>query len=125
MTTRSIEISHGAASLVRARGVASSVEWRQTIVRPAARHTASTSASTRVTSVGDMVGAVATAITSGGIEEVTGAAAPAMEDANTTAATLVVISILSSIDDADRQKFDVRNREERTALNLEIDRYDV
>src|SRR5438093_6536662 len=50
----------------------------------------------------------------GGSDAVTGAA-PASEDANTTAARLVAIGILSAVDEADRKKFDVRNRTERTA----------
>src|SRR5258708_4190853 len=41
------------------------------------------------------------------------------------AASAVAISILSAIDGCRGRKFDVRNREERTPLNVEIDRYDV
>jgi len=58
----------------------------------------------------------------GGIDEVAGAATPANEDARTEAASVVAIGILPAIDGCDQQKFDVRNRKERTLLNLEIDR---
>src|SRR4029077_3258083 len=86
----------------------------QTNVRPDARHTASVSSSTRVTSVAGTSGAIVTSTAIGGSEVVTGAA-PATADANTTAARLVAIGILPPVDEADREKFDVRNRAERTA----------
>src|SRR4051794_2362224 len=54
----------------------------------------------------------------------TAGAAASADDAMSTDAA-IAISIMSAIDGCDRQKFDVRNREERTPLNLEIDRYDV
>src|SRR5262249_16849738 len=45
--------------------------------------------------------------------------------ASAAAARLVMISILPAIDGRDHQKFDVRIRDERTPLNLEIDLDDV
>jgi hypothetical protein len=62
-----------------------------------------------------MAVAVATVITMGGSDDVTGVAAPAREDASTTPARFVTMSILSAIDGCDRQKFDVRNRDKCTA----------
>src|SRR5258706_8561766 len=67
---------------------------------------ASASASTRETSVGEI---------SGGADTLTVSAM----------ASAVAVSILSAIDGCGSRKFDGRNREERTSLNLEIDRYDV
>ena len=58
-------------------------------------------------------------------DDAAGAPAATSVDANSATTAVVAISIMSAIDGCDRQKFDVRNREERTVLNLEIDRYDV
>src|SRR4029077_798834 len=46
-------------------------------------------------------------------------------DATSANAAVVAISIMSAVDGCDHEKFDVRNREMRTPLNLEIDRDDV
>src|SRR4051812_18098317 len=53
-----------------------------------------------------------------------GAAANAVE-ANSATAIVVASSIMAAIDGCDRQKFDVRYRQDRTLLNFKIDRYDV
>src|SRR5205823_14809346 len=98
--------------------------WRfQTKVRPEARHTASASSSTRVTSVAGTSGAIVRSTVTGGSDLATGAA-PASEDANTTAARLVAIGILSAVDEADCEKFDVRNRAERTRGVHSVRRWD-
>jgi hypothetical protein len=52
-------------------------------------------------------------------------AAATIVDASNATTAVVTVSIMSAIDGCDRQKFDVRNREKRTPLNLEIDRHDV
>src|SRR5262245_58990974 len=81
---------------------------------PDARQTASVSSSTNVTSVGGRSVAIVTSTVTGGIDLGAGAA-PASVDANTTEKTLAEIGILSAVDDDDREKFDVRNRVDRTA----------
>ena len=63
-----------------------------------------------------------TVMTSGGSGE--GVEAAAASDVASAAAARLVISI-AAIDGQNQQKFDVRKRDERTALNLEIDRHDV
>src|SRR5438874_4266373 len=56
------------------------------------------------------------------VEEMSGATETVTEIATVSA---VAVSILSAIDDRRRRKFDVRNRQQRTVLNLKIDRDNV
>src|SRR5262249_10575134 len=97
---------------------------RHSKVRPAACQSASASSSTRETSDGVTSTAVLTVTIIGGGADVGASAAPG-ETASAAAARLVMISILPAIDGRNHQKFDVRKRQERTPLNLEIDRDDV
>src|SRR6185295_2389715 len=121
MTMRSAPVPGGGGSrrVAVARGTG-----RQTNVTPEARQIASASSSTRETSDGRTSASVTTVTIIGG--DAAGCeAASAVQTASAAAARLVMISILPAIDGRDWQKFDVRNRDERTLLNLEIDRDNV
>src|SRR5882724_7735430 len=95
---------------------------------PLGRQMVSASARIARTSVGDSFGSTVTLTIIGGTaSEPIGAAAPAANavEATSAIATVVATSIMPAIDGCDRQRFDVRNRKERTVLNLEIDRDDL
>src|SRR5258708_26180305 len=86
------------------------------------------SARMSASSDGETSGAASTLAIIGGMDaDEAGALPPAAKavDASSAMAVVVAISIMSAIDGRDRQKFDVRNREERTVSNVEIDRDDV
>src|SRR4029079_9792233 len=94
---------------------------RHTNVTPAAFQIAFASSSTRGTRRAGISVISGTVTTSGGSGEGVEAAA---SDVASAAAARLVISI-AAIDGRNQQKFDVRKRDERTVLNLEIDRDDV
>ena len=100
---------------------------RQTKETPFGRQMASASASTAATSRDDISPAVTTVTIIGGMagDDASGRLAATIVDASNATTAVVTVSIMSAIDGCDRQKFDVRNREKRTPLNLEIDRHDV
>src|SRR5437867_10416055 len=90
-----------------------------TIANPAARQMSAASARTRVTSDGEMSDATITSTASGG----SGASGRAAsdDDANSAKARLVAGSILPAVDGSDREKFDVRSRNDRTLFASESD----
>src|SRR5262245_44442732 len=96
---------------------------RQTNATPVGFQIASASSSTRDMSDGETSASAVIVMTTGGGADVRETAAG--DAASAAAARLVMISILPAIDGRDHQKFDVRIRDERTPLNLEIDRHDV
>jgi hypothetical protein len=104
---------------------------RQTIAKPLGRQIADASSSRRDSSDADTFGAATTVTTIGGAElDVDSAGASAASGTNdaaaiTAAARPVATSIMPPIDGGRQQKFAVRIRDERTVLNVEIDRYDV
>ena len=87
---------------------------------PLGRQIASVSAKMRAIKPGDMAAAVVTLTMMGGIEEGEAAGAANAVNANSAATTLVAVSIMSAIDGCNSQKFDVRYRQERTIVSLEI-----
>src|SRR5438874_9925653 len=123
VTRRAVGGGHGSLGLAFAAALAPGVR-RQMNVTPVGCQIASASCSTIETSTGGRSTATSTVTTIGGSAAARGAA-PAIAAAKAMAPRLVTTSILSAVDGRDRQKFDVRNREERTRLNLEIDRDDV
>src|SRR6188508_499483 len=96
---------------------------------PPGRQIAEASARRCVTSVGDTSGPATTLTRTGGAnvdpESAGASAGSGTSDAAAikAAARPVAISIMPAVDASDRQKFDVRIRDERTVLNVEIDRY--
>jgi hypothetical protein len=91
-------------------------------VTPAALQIAFASSSARGTRRAGISVISVTVMTSGGSGDGVEAAA-ASEVASATAARLVIG--IAAIDGQNPQKFDVRNCDERTRLNLEIDRYNM
>ena len=84
-------------------------------VTPLGRHTASASSRSRRTSDGETALVNVSVMGSGGGARCTGAVP------QTSATNAMAISILSAIDGAGREKFDVRNREERTVCEFRSD----
>src|SRR3954454_15680983 len=95
---------------------------RHTQVTPTEFQIAFVSSSTRGTRRAGMSVISVTVMTSGGSGE--GVEAAAASDVARAAAERVVMRI-AAIEGQNKQKFDVRKRYERTALNLEIDRNNV
>src|SRR6266542_2102503 len=89
--------------------------WRSHIsMKPAARQISPASVSARATSDVETAGATATVtIIVGGVKG-KGEAESAGAESSAAMARPVAISILSAIDGSDRQKFDVRSRDDRT-----------
>src|SRR3954452_9781144 len=104
------------------RAAVCGVTRRHTKVTPTEFQIAFASSSTRGTRRAGMSAISVTVMTSGGSGE--GVDAAAASEVASAAAARLVISI-AAIDGQNQQKFDVRKREERTALNLEIDRNNV
>src|SRR5580765_4236849 len=131
MTTRRVDGSYAPVSVRRVYGRTSRVARRQTISNPPGRQIAEVSARMRETSEAVMPGPEKTLMTIGGsMTDVESPRVSTGSGANeaaaiSAAARPVAISIMPAIDGIDRQKFDVRIRDERTVLNVEIDRYDV
>src|SRR3954465_7614283 len=108
--------SGGAAGTWSMRAAVCGVTRRHTKVTPTEFQIAFASSSTRGTRRAGMSVISVTVMTSGGSGEGVEAAA---SDVASAAAARLVISI-AAIDGQNQQKFDVRKRDERTALNLEI-----
>src|SRR3954467_8661638 len=110
-----------AAGTSSMRAAVCGVTRPHTKVTPTELQIAFASSSTRGTRRAGMSVISVTVMTSGGSGEGVEAAA---SDVASAAAARLVISI-AAIDGQNQQKFDVRKRDERTALNLEIDRNNV
>src|SRR3954453_18412731 len=104
------------------RAAVCGVTRRHTKVTPTEFQIAFASSSPRGTRRAGMSVISVTVMTSGGSGE--GVEAAAASDVASAAAARLVVRI-AGIDGQNQQKFDVRKRDERTALNLEIDRNNV